>query len=165
MKKEITIGEAQRLTSPNPFAVLGTEKPDGTANLMAVSWWMYTSNHPASMAVCLSNKGLSGSLIRERKLFSLSVVGETLKTAAFRCGTCSGRDHNKAEEFGIETEKDEESGAVYVRDARVNFILKLTDSVPVGDHTLYLAEVQKIFGDDEKPGLFAMNGYGKLETV
>lgn len=166
MKQEIAINEAQKLTSPNPFALLSVEKEDGGVNLMAISWWMYTSNNPASMAVCLSNKGFSGGMIKEKRTFALSVVsGEELKEAAFLCGTCSGRDHDKAGEFSIELEKDSDTGVSYVKEARVNFILNLVDSVTRGDHTVYFAEVSKIFGDSEKPGLFAMNGYSKLDTV
>lgn len=165
MKKEITIKEAQKLTSPNPFALLGTGKTDGSFNLMAVSWWMYTGNNPASLAVCLSNKGLSGDLIKEGKIFSLSVVSSSLKKSAFQCGTCSGRTHDKIAEFGIDVEKDEASGMIFVKDARLNFILQLTEAVTFGDHTLYLANVRKILGDPEKPALFAMKGYGELDTL
>ena len=77
-------------------------KPDGTANLMALSWWTYVSNHPATTAVCLSNKGYSAELIRSNKEFGLNIVDESLKEAAFACGTCSGRTENKPETFGIE---------------------------------------------------------------
>ncbi len=35
MQKIITIAEAQKLSSPNPFALLTTRKPDGTTNIMA----------------------------------------------------------------------------------------------------------------------------------
>ena len=53
----MTIGQAQKLTSPNPFALLSVRKNDGTTNVMAVSWWNYASNHPATVTVCLSSKG------------------------------------------------------------------------------------------------------------
>lgn len=54
---------------------------------------------------------------------------------------------------------------IFVKDARLNFILQLAETVPVGDHTLYLANVRKILGDPEKPALFAMKGYGELDTL
>ena len=49
--------EIQKMVSPNPFGLLTALKPDGTTNIMAVSWWSFVSNHPAMVAVCLSNKG------------------------------------------------------------------------------------------------------------
>ena len=93
MKQELTIGAAQKLTSPNPFALLTVRKPDGNDNVMAVSWWTYTSNHPASLAICLSKKGYSGQCIQAEGRFAVNIVAEALHEAAFYCGTCSGRDH------------------------------------------------------------------------
>ncbi len=61
----VNIGAVQKLTSPNPFALVSVSKPDGTTNLMALSWWTYVSNHPATIAVCLSKKGYTGELIRK----------------------------------------------------------------------------------------------------
>jgi len=69
----MTIGQAQKLTSPNPFALLSVRKNDGTTNVMAVSWWNYASNHPATVTVCLSSKGYSGQCIRESGAFGLNI--------------------------------------------------------------------------------------------
>ena len=77
----MTIGQAQKLTSPNPFALLSVRKNDSTTNVMAVSWWNYASNHPATVTVCLSSKGYSGQCIRESGAFGLNIVGEPLKEA------------------------------------------------------------------------------------
>ena len=97
----MTIGQAQKLTSPNPFALLSVRKNDGTTNVMAVSWWNYASNHPATVTVCLSSKGYSGQCIRESGAFGLNIVGEPLKEAAIKAGCCSGRDMDKAAAIGI----------------------------------------------------------------
>ena len=84
--KNISIGQAQRLTAPAPFGLLSVRRNDGGTNLMAVSWWTYLSNHPPMLGVCLSKKGLSGSLITESGEFALSIVGENLREAALNCG-------------------------------------------------------------------------------
>ena len=97
----MTIGQAQKLTSPNPFALLSVRKNEGTTNVMAVSWWNYASNHPATVTVCLSSKGYSGQCIRESGAFGLNIVGEPLKEAAIKAGCCSGRDMDKAAAIGI----------------------------------------------------------------
>ena len=164
MNQELTIGAAQKLTSPNPFALLTVRKPDGGDNVMAVSWWTYTSNHPASLAVCLSKKGYSGQCIQAEGRFAVNIVAEVLHEAAFRCGTCSGRDRDKAAEFGVPIAQDA-SGVPYVPGSRVTFLCKLTQSVPLDDHVLYLAEIEKIYGDEDVRALYAWNGYGALRPV
>lgn len=92
MLKEITIGTAQKLTSPNPFALLTAGRPDGGVNVMAVSWWTYASNHPPVLAVCLSKKGYSGGCIQREGTFTLSVVGEALRHL-LRPGCGQGRPY------------------------------------------------------------------------
>lgn len=162
---ELTPGQAQRLTAPAPFALLSVRKADGSDNLMAVSWWTYLSNHPPMLGVCLSKKGLSGSLIERSGVFSLNVVGEALKDAALQCGRCSGRDHDKAAEFGIPLEPAGSIEASLVSDSRAVFECRLVDQCDAGDHVFYLAEILACHGNAEVPQLFAYDGYARLATV
>ena len=147
---DITIGQAQRLTAPCPFALLSTLRPDGGTNLMAVSWWSYLSNRPPMLGACLSKKGLSGELIRQNGEFALSIVDASLKDAALRCGTCSGRTVDKAADFGIALTDAAAIAPQVVRDS---------------DHVLYIAEIVAIRGDAEKKALFAFDGYGRLDPA
>ena len=161
----ITIGQAQRLTAPAPFALLCVRKPDGGDNLMAVSWWTYLSNHPPMLGVCLSKRGFSGSLIERCSAFTLNVVGETLKDAALSCGRCSGRDHDKAAEFGIPLEPAGSVEASLVSGSRVTFECRLVGKTEAGDHVFYTAEILACRGSAEVPQLFAWDGYARLGTV
>lgn len=134
--KDIPIGKAQQLTSPNPFALLSAVKEDGCCNLAAVSWWTYLSNRPPMLGVSLSKKGLSGSLIESGKEFSLNIVGGNLKEAAKSCGICSGRYVDKAKAFQIPLEEASVIAPELVSGSRVAFECKLLNSVEVSDHIL-----------------------------
>ncbi len=162
---DITIGQAQRLTAPCPFALLSTLKEDGSTNLAAVSWWTYLSNHPATLGVCLSKKGLSGSLIERSGEFGLSIVGEALKDAALQCGRCSGRTVDKASAFSIPLESAGLITAKLVSGSRVVFECRLTGSTEVGDHVLYIAEIAACRGDESVRQLFAYDGYARLDLA
>ena len=162
---DINIGQAQRLTAPCPFALLSTVKDDGSTNLMAVSWWSYLSNHPPTIGACLSKKGLSGELIRKNGEFGLSIVSASLKEAALRCGTCSGRTTDKADVFGIELADAAVIAPKLVRDSRVQFECRLVDTKEVADHVVYIAEIAAIHADADKKALFAFDGYGRLDPV
>ena len=162
---KITIGQAERLTSPAPFGLLATVKEDGSVNLMAISWWTYLSNHPATIGVCLSSKGLSHSLIEANGEFTLSIVGEELKDSAIRCGSCSGRTVDKPAEFGIGLVPSECVAAPAVKGSRAVFECRLVSSAPAGDHVFYIAEAVNILGDASVNHLYAFDGYGRLDTV
>lgn len=163
--EKITIAQAQRLTAPCPFALLSVLMENGRTNLMAVSWWTYLSNHPATIGVCLSKKGLSGALIQASGEFGLSIVGESLRDSAIRCGTCSGRTTDKAVAFGIPLAEAETLKAKIVDESRVVFECKLRDTKDVGDHVLYIAEIAACRGDASINALFAFDGYGRLDTA
>lgn len=163
--KNISIGQAQRLTAPAPFGLLSVRRNDGGTNLMAVSWWTYLSNHPPMLGVCLSKKGLSGSLITESGEFALSIVGENLREAALNCGRCSGRDTDKAARFGIRLVPASVIETQVVEDSRVVFECRLKDSVEAGDHIFYLAEIEAVHGDEETKALFAFDGYARLDSL
>ena len=161
----LTIGQAQRLTAPAPFALLSARREDGSDNLMAVSWWTYLSNHPPMLGVCLSKKGLSGSLIERSGVFTLNVVGEALSDAALACGRCSGREHDKAAEFGIPLEPAAAIPASLVSGSRAAFECRLVSQTEAGDHVFYLAEILACRGDAEIKQVFAWDGYARLGTV
>lgn len=163
--EKITIGKAQKITSPNPFAILTVKKPDGTTNAMALSWWNYASNHPATVTVCLSKKGYSGECIFREKTFGLNIVSEEVKEQAYACGTCSGRTGDKAEKTGLPLIQAEGYGQMMVDKSALWMSCKLVNHVEVGDHVIYIAEVDRIEGDVSKQAVFAWNGYGMLEQV
>ncbi len=162
---EIALGQAQRLTAPAPFALLCVRKADGSDNLTAVSWWTYLSNHPPMLGVCLSKKGLSGSLIEQTGVFTLNVVGEALKDAALACGRCSGREHDKAAEFGVPLEAASAISASRVSGSRVVYECRLISRCEAGDHVFYLAEILSCLGDAAVKQLYAWDGYARLDTV
>ena len=161
----ITVSQAQKLTAPAPFALLSTMTPEGQANFMAISWWTYLSNHPPMLGVCLSKKGLSGSLIASNGEFALSIVSEELKDAAFRCGTCSGRSVNKAVQFGIPTVPLTQVAVPGVAGSRVIFECRLQNQLEAGDHIFYTAEIVAVQGDPDVRQLFAWDGYARLAPV
>ena len=162
--KELSVGQAQKMTTPAPFALLSSVDGAGRTNLMAVSWWTYLSNHPVKIGACLSNKGFSGGNIRANGEFALNLVDETMKQKALDCGRCSGRDTDKAQKLGIELVDAKVIAPKVVEASKLVFECRLSDTLAVGDHTFFVADVV-VYGDESKKQLFAINGYGKLDTV
>jgi flavin reductase (DIM6/NTAB) family NADH-FMN oxidoreductase RutF len=156
---------AQELTSPNPFALVSTRKPDDTTNLMALSWWTYASNHPPTIAVCISKKGYSNELIITNQEFCLNIVDVSLRESAFLCGTCSGRSENKPEKFDIALVDPLEIQTRLVKEHKVAFECRLVGTTDTADHSIFVAEVVACHLDPEKTQLYALDGYRSLGTV
>ena len=154
----------QKLTSPNPFALVSTRKPDGTTNLMALSWWTYVSNHPATLTVSISMKAYTNSLIRENKEFGLNVVDASLQQSAFACGTCSGRDENKPVKFGISLVEPKEIEAKIVEAHKVALECRLVNIVDTADHSIFIGKILACHTNPERNQLYAVDGYNALDA-
>ena len=156
---------AQELTSPNPFALVSTRKPDDTTNLMALSWWTYASNHPPTIAVCISKKGYSNELIKNNKEFCLNIVDVSLRESAFLCGTLSGRSENKPKKFDIAVVDPLEIQTKLVKEHKVAFECRLVDTADAADHSIFIAEIVACHLNPEKKQLYALEGYRSLGMV
>lgn len=161
----VNIGNIQKLTSPNPFGLVSSLKENGETNLMAISWWTYVSNRPATIVISVSKKGYTNELIRRQGEFVLNIVDESLKEAAFLCGTCSGRTENKAEKFQVELIESTQVSAKRVRRSKVSLECKVISFIEVSDHDLILAEVVETHFETDLKHLYALDGYSTLGIV
>ena len=160
----VNISAVQKALSPNPFCLIAATKPDGDTNLMALSWWTFVSNKPATIAICISKKGFSGELISKTLEFTLSVIGDELKFSAFSCGTCSGRNVSKAKKFGIELMDSTVIKTKIVKAHKVALECKVINSVDVNDHIMFIAEIVETHINPEVSQLYAVDGYANLST-
>ena len=161
-----SISQIQQALSPNPFCLVTSLKEDGSTNIMALSWWTFASNHPATVVICTSNKGLTGQNIRRTGEFTMCFPGASVAQAAMQCGSSSGRSVDKAEAFDLALKDSSAVAPRQVLESRVVLECRLTDSKDIGDHTLYIAEVVETHLN-EKIGkhLLAWEGYGRLDTL
>ncbi len=162
---DVSLSQAQMLTSPNPFCLVGSLTKKGTTNLMAVSWWTYLSNRPASIAVCINAKAYTNQRIKETGEFSVCVADESLAKAAMQCGTTSGRTVDKAAVYGIELTPSLEIAPALVKKSRVAMECRTMQCVPLSDHDLFIAEVVALRTNASYRALFATKGYGELLPV
>jgi flavin reductase (DIM6/NTAB) family NADH-FMN oxidoreductase RutF len=159
------IGTIQKLTSPNPFCLVTARRPNGTANVMALSWWTYVSNHPAIVAIVLSSRGYTHELIEAGGEFALCFPGGELKEAAFRCGTRSGRECDKATEFCISLADAEVLQHQVVANCRAVIECRAMQRIEVGNSLMFFGEVVATTHNSAVSQLYAMDGYSGLACV
>ncbi|MDO5115706.1 MAG: flavin reductase family protein [Synergistaceae bacterium] len=159
--KEINIGKATELTSPNPLVLICTKKEDGSANLAPVSFVSYLSFNPVMVGFAMGKAAYSGEAVKKNGKAVIVVPGESLREAAISCGTCSGRDTDKAAKFGVELVELQGSDIKIPADSKLAFAATLNKTIEIGDHFLYVCNIDKIYADESKDGLFAWNGYAK----
>jgi len=163
--REITLGTASRLTSPNPVTVVCTEKPDDTTNLATVSWWQYLSFNPNMICFAMAKTSYSGEMVRANKKVIVTVPGEAIASEVMSCGMATGRDTDKVQKFGIELQELPESNIRIPLHSRVAIQCQLKEFHETGYHYLYICNVDKVYGDTEEEALFAWKGYSVLRPA
>ena len=160
--KKITLPQASQLTSPNPVTLVCTQKPDGSTNLATVSWWTYLSYNPSMVAYAMAKTSYSGEMVRENKKVIITIPGAEIAETVLECGSTTGRKTDKVSEFEIELAEVEESSIKIPAHSRVAIVCKLKEYYEVGDHYLYICDVEQVYGNEKEEALFAWNGYGKI---
>ena len=162
---KFNLPQASRLTSPNPVSVVCTKKPDGSTNLATVSWWTYLSFNPNMIAYAMAKTSYSGEMVRNNREVILTIPGVEIADAVMGCGSTTGRNTDKATKFGIAMANVEGSSIQIPVHSRVAIVCRLKEYHEVGDHYLYICNVERVYGDETEEALFAWNGYSQLRPA
>ncbi|MFQ7293176.1 MAG: flavin reductase family protein [Monoglobales bacterium] len=160
--KEINIGKATAVTSPDPLVLVCTKKEDGTLNMAPVSFFMYASFNPPMLAFAMGKAANSGDNIRRTGKAILAVPGTSLKDAVMAYGSANGGKVDKLAKTPIALQSIDGTDIQIPEDCRIAFEVTLVQTVESGDHYLYLCSINKILADESKEALFAWDGYTKV---
>ncbi len=159
--KEITIGQAAALTSPDPLVLVCTKKADGSLNMAPVSFFMFASFKPPKLAFAMGGKSCSGENVRRDGRAVIAVPAESIAAEVMRYGTVHGQTVDKLAQAPVELACVEGTDIGFPAESKVVFAVSLDQTVEVGDHFLYICSVDKVYGDETKEALFAWNGYAQ----
>ena len=104
----------------------------------------------------------TGKRVRETGKVIVTVPGESLAGAVIACGGSTGATANKVEENHIDMKSIDGSDIQVPADTRLAMAATLQQSVEVGDHILHICQVDKFLGDEDRKGLYAWDGFGKV---
>ena len=142
--EKITLPKASNLTSPNPVTIVCTQKPDGKTNLATVSWWTYLSYNPGMIAYAMAKTSYSGEMVRNNKKVILTIPGAEIADEAMGCGMSTGRDTDKIVKLGIEMQEIPGSEIQIPLHSRVAIVCSMKEFLEVGDHYLYICDVEQV---------------------
>lgn len=162
---KINLPQAAKLTSPNPVSLVCTQKPDGSTNLATVSWWTYLSFNPNMIGYAMAKTSYSGKMVRNNKKVILTIPGTEIAEAVMGCGSTTGRDTDKVAQFGIELTEVEGSDIKIPVHSRVAIVCSMKEYHEVGDHYLYICDVEQVYGNEVEEALFAWNGYSQVRPA
>jgi flavin reductase (DIM6/NTAB) family NADH-FMN oxidoreductase RutF len=113
-------------------------KATDRSNAMTVSFFSEVAHHPTSLWVSIAKNSYTHKLLEEVGRFSMVVLNQTQKELALRCGSISGRDADKCATLDLYPGPE---GFLFLNGALASTACSVRRRVPVGDHTLFLADI------------------------
>lgn len=113
---------------------------EGKTNGCIINTCIQAANDPARLAISCINGNLTPELIKKSGIFTLSVLDQTVSFDTIkRFGLQSGRDVDKFEGFPVLSDS---RGLPYLAsEADAMFSCRVTESIDLGSHTLFIGEV------------------------
>ncbi len=160
--KEITLAGAAKISSPNPVTIVCTQKPDGSTNIAAVSWWTYLSYNPNMIAYAMAKTSYSGEMVRQNKKVILTIPSDKIADVVMECGSSTGRNTDKITKFGVKMKVLPDCDISVPEYSALAIVCKLKEYIETGDHYLYICNVEKVYSDEQEKAVFAWNGYSQI---
>ena len=133
-------------------SIVGLVVVKGTnrSNAMTVSFFSEVAHHPTSLWVSIAKSTYTHKLLEEFAQFSLIVLNQAQRQIALRCGSISGRDHDKCATMDLYPGPE---GYLFLNGALASTACSVRQSVPIGDHTLFIADILQVDIESRKSHL------------
>lgn len=133
---------------PIPAVLVTTKGSEGRANVCTVAWAGTICSNPAMLSISLRPSRLSYTYVKETGVFGVNLTTRDLVFATDYCGVKSGRDVDKFEDLHLETEPGDKIDCPLLKASPVNLECRVKEEIPLGTHTMFLAEVEAVHVDD-----------------
>ena len=145
MKKSLG---AKTILYPTPVWVIGSYDKEGRPNVMIASWAGICCSSPPSVTVSLRKATYTYGNIMERKAFTVSIPSEKHVKETDYFGLESGRDVDKFLKVGLTAVKSDLVDAPYVKEFPMSVECKLSHTLEVGLHTLFIGKILDVKCDE-----------------
>jgi len=167
-KVEVDTELAYRLLHPRHTVLVTCTDKAGKANIITLAWSMPTSANPPMVAMSITPKRYSYRLIKKTGEFVINVPTMRIVKQTLFCGRISGRECDKFEDAPLTAAPAKKVRAPIIKECVAHLECKLVQTIPTGDHTLFIGEVvaayvnkgifDKIFNVEKVKPVFHMGG-------
>ena len=115
------------------------------------------------LSISVRPERYSYHILEESREFVVNLTTEQLVRATDFCGVRSGRDMDKFKEMKLTPLPSREISAPGIAESPVNIECKVREIMPLGSHTMFLADVVNVTVDDaylNANGKFDLNASG-----
>ena len=136
---------------PKPVALISSAHA-GRVNVMTAAWVNVVCMEPPQVAVAVRESRLTHEIIQASGEFVVNVPSHDLWRAVDICGMVSGRDQDKFALAGLTRERAAEVAAPMVAECPLSIECRVSASLPLGSHTLFVGMVLAVHLEEDCMG-------------
>jgi flavin reductase (DIM6/NTAB) family NADH-FMN oxidoreductase RutF len=140
-KVTVNVRSAYMLLHPMHTVFVSCIGKNGKPNIITLAWAMPTSINPPLVAISVSPRRHSHTLIEETKEFVVDIPAMDILDKTVFCGTTSGRSHDKFKEAGLTQLPAKRVKAPLIQECAGHLECKLHSQFTTGDHTIFVGEI------------------------
>ncbi len=139
-KVDVELSRAYRLIEAGPVVLL-TAQYRGKKNVMPAAWVTPVSSNPPLVVVAVYPGRYTHGLIQKSGQFALNIPPRPLAEQVKKAGEVTGEELDKFLTIGLTPYEGKQVNAPLIAECIGHLECGVIDTVHVGDHTLFVAEV------------------------
>ncbi len=145
---------------PVPAVLITVADKQGTPNAFTVAWAGTICSDPPMVSISVRPTRYSHQIIEETQEFVINLTTKELTYATDYCGVKSGRDTDKIKNMKLDLLSGEKVNAPLIAQSPVNIECKVAQTIRLGTHDMYLANVVAVHADEaymDEKGRFSLD--------
>jgi flavin reductase (DIM6/NTAB) family NADH-FMN oxidoreductase RutF len=134
---------------PTPAVMVSCMREGEKPNIITVAWAGTICSDPAMLSISVRKERYSYDILKETGEFVVNLTSKKLARAADWCGVRSGREYDKFKEMNLTPLESQKISAPGIAESPVNIECKVKQSIDLGSHTIFIAEVMCVTVDDK----------------
>jgi flavin reductase (DIM6/NTAB) family NADH-FMN oxidoreductase RutF len=150
---------------PVPVVLVTCADEQGKPNIITLAWVGTVASKPPQAAVAIRSSRYSHAVISRTGEFAINIPNEDLLSAVDQCGHISGARTDKFAQTGLSPEPASQIQAPLIAECPVNLECKLTQTIPLGSHDLFIGEIVAVHVDEELLDEHGFIDYSKAKAL
>ena len=150
---------------PVPLVLVTCVDEQGAPNIVTLAWVGTAAAKPPQVALAIRPSRYSHALISQTREFAINIPTKDLLPVVDQCGHVSGARTDKFALTGLTSEPATQIQAPLIAECPVNLECKLTQTIPLGSHDLFIGEIVAVHVDEELLDEYGPIDYSKAKAV
>ena len=133
---------------PLPAVMVSCGNTQENYNILTIAWCGTVCTNPPMCYISVRPERYSYNILKQTGEFVLNLTTRCLARATDWCGVKSGRDVNKFCEMHLTAVKGQTVAAPIIEESPVNIECKVKQTIDLGSHTMFLAEISNVQVDE-----------------